>query len=420
MHKLVALGKLDPTLQKIATWIRLSVPEDVRGSSRQTADAVFHFVRKHGVFQRDPFQIEKIEHPIEAMRPIIEARKAGTYKGPGLFVGDCDTLAGVYLATLGGILGFQYAFETAKVDMGRPDEFSHVWVAFRTDGDWYPLDPSTPGVKPGWRPPVRPEQFKRWQEKEIEGVLGMSGNNGLGYDPTVQVPEGYFNEQPFWGWGDAERNGRPELPQTDPGDAPRSFVPAEAAQPASALFKRRLKYLETARRTPRERDTQMEPYNYEPTPNYFPKRPYISIEERGGAGPSYPFARTVEVLPGDPITVRKENGREIMPPEDITGMGAVANGGTTSAAAVAPSIWDSMSKALSSVLSVAPAVYAAKLQASYATKLAKATNSVAGQSVVTQQDFPLPAAPTEWYKSPIVWVGGVLVIGGVAYAMTRR
>ncbi len=100
MHKLVALGKLDPTFQKIATWIRTSVPSDRRGSGEATADAIFDWVAKHGIFQRDPFQIEKIEHPIEAMRPIIQARQAGKYTGPGLFVGDCDTFA-IVTATLG-------------------------------------------------------------------------------------------------------------------------------------------------------------------------------------------------------------------------------------------------------------------------------------------------------------------------------
>ena len=40
MHRLVALGKLDPTIQKIATWIRMSVPQDRRGKTTETADAI--------------------------------------------------------------------------------------------------------------------------------------------------------------------------------------------------------------------------------------------------------------------------------------------------------------------------------------------------------------------------------------------
>jgi hypothetical protein len=200
MHKLVALGKLDPTMQKIATWIRLQVPGDRRGSTKATADAVFYWVQKHGIFQRDPFQIEKIEHPIESMRPVIEARKAGTYKGPGLFVGDCDTIAGVYTATLLGILGFQYAFETAKVDPDRPDEFSHVWDAALIGGEWYPLDPSTKGAYPGWRPPVSGSKFARWPEKPIETVVKASDLSGMGdSNPLAGVDAQYAKD--YIGYG---------------------------------------------------------------------------------------------------------------------------------------------------------------------------------------------------------------------------
>lgn len=173
MHKLVAKGKLDPSLHEIATLIRLSVPEDQRGSTRATAEAVFKWVKRHGVFQRDPFQIERIDHPVSSMKSIIEARRTGAYTGPGLFVGDCDTFS-IWVATLGGLLGFNYAFETAKVDPVRPDEFSHVWTALRVGGDWLALDASTPRAYPGWRPPVSsPDQFQRWPEQAIEDVMGM-------------------------------------------------------------------------------------------------------------------------------------------------------------------------------------------------------------------------------------------------------
>lgn len=195
MHKLVALGKLDPTMQKIATWIRLQVPNDRRGKTKAAANAIFDWVSKHGVFQSDPFQVEKIEHPIETMRPVIEARKNGTYTGPGIFAGDCDSYA-VIVATLGGVLGFQYAFETAKVDADRPDEFSHVWTALLVDGDWYALDPSTPGVAPGWRPPVAPKLLARWPERPIEEIIkgsdmkSMNGRrSGMGED-VESVDEG--------------------------------------------------------------------------------------------------------------------------------------------------------------------------------------------------------------------------------------
>lgn len=173
MHKLAAKGKLDPSLHEIATLIRLSVPEDLRGSTKATADAIFFWVKKHGIFQRDPFQIERIDHPISSMKSIIEARRSGAYSGPGLFVGDCDTFS-IWVAALGGLLGFNYAFETAKVDPGRPEEFSHVWTSLRVGNDWVAYDASTPRAYPGWRPPMsNPNQFKRWPEQAIEDTMGM-------------------------------------------------------------------------------------------------------------------------------------------------------------------------------------------------------------------------------------------------------
>jgi hypothetical protein len=200
MHTLVAQGKLDPTLQKIATWIRMSVSGDVRGKTTATADAIFNWCKAHGIFKSDAFQVEGLEHPIEAMRPVIQAKQAGTYNGPGLFTGDCDTFA-IMTATLGGILGFQYAFETAKVDASRPDEFSHVWTSLLVDGNWYPLDSSTPGAYSGWRPPVAPNMLARWPEQPIESVLkgadmaainrGLSGFGDNQASPTAPIDTAY-------------------------------------------------------------------------------------------------------------------------------------------------------------------------------------------------------------------------------------
>jgi hypothetical protein len=212
MHKLVALGKLDPTFQKIATWIRMSVPQDRRGKTAETADAVFNWVEKHGIFQSDPFQIEKIEHPIEAMRPVIQNRKNGTYTGPGLFVGDCDTFA-IVTATLGGILGFQYAFETAKVDPQRPEEFSHVWSSLLVGSDWRPLDASTRGAYPGWRPPVDEKLLARWPEKPIEAVVGKSEMHSFGSSL------GEFGEGEY----DHDRNGRSPLADVD-AEYPQDYI----------------------------------------------------------------------------------------------------------------------------------------------------------------------------------------------------
>jgi hypothetical protein len=215
MHKLVALGKLDPTLLKIATWIRMSVPQDRRGKTKETADAIFRWASDHGIFQSDQFQIERLEHPIEAMRSVIQNRRNGTYKGPGLFIGDCDTFT-IMTATLGGILGFQYALETAKVDASRPDEFSHVWSSLLVDNDWYPLDASTKGAYPGWRPPVAAKLFARWPEKPIESVVGSSDmhsiNGGMLGEADELEPD-----------SSDDRNGRSPLADVD-AEYPKDYI----------------------------------------------------------------------------------------------------------------------------------------------------------------------------------------------------
>lgn len=244
MHRLVQLGKLDPTIQKIATWIRLQVPNDYRGSTKETADAVFRWMKRHQVFMRDPFQIEKIEHPIEAMRPVIEARKAGAYKGHGLVIGDCDTLSAVFLNSLLGVLGFQYAFETVKVDKTRPDDFSHVSSAVLINKEWYPLDPSTRGVQPGWRPPVDPELLRRWPEKEIEETLGMGMNgygNGLGTDERQRLATDDWPEYPLdaewlehsqYGYGIPKSLGNPRAKKVVPMTTGGRFEYLLPSQPA--------------------------------------------------------------------------------------------------------------------------------------------------------------------------------------------
>jgi len=285
MHKLVALGKLDPTIQKMATWIRLSVPQDYRGSTKQTLAAVFDFVRKHGIFQRDPFQIEKIEHPIEAMRPVIQARLAGKYKGPGLFIGDCDTLAGVFLASLAGVLGFHYAFETAKTDAQRPDEFSHVWDAFWVDGEWWPLDPSTPGTVPGWRPPVAPENFRRWQEEPIESTLkGIVPGLGDGHEnPPVHgayqrpddrdyVPYEYYGYGITKGW-----EGDQVIPPID-GGSYENLVPNGPQENAPDVEANSKLLNKALPESPTRRFGDYADIVY-PRPNYQDKKPYIYTKE---------------------------------------------------------------------------------------------------------------------------------------------
>ncbi len=351
MHKLIALGKLDPTIQKIATWIRIQVPDDYRGASKRLADHVFRFVRRHQIFQRDPFQVERIEHPIESMRPIIQARRAGTYKGRALVVGDCDTLSAVWLGSLLGAMGFQYALETTKVDNRRPDEFSHVLLSVLVGDEWYPLDPSTPGVPPGWRPPVPTDRMRRWNEKKIEEVVGMSGmnghprGNGLGYQvnhqrigqddwPEVRMDSEWV-EQSEYGYGIPKSLGNPDsrkrVPPTTGGKF-QQLIPEQPAEPRQDMERPLSDY--TKRRKPSQltRPGRISSRAYQ-RPFYRKTQPYIHTAHTYPPGspwggpiayeqydrpkpyihtqaPRAPVERRVDVVTQEPIPMRRGKIRD--------------------------------------------------------------------------------------------------------------
>ena len=427
MHRLVALGKLDPTIQKIATWIRLRVPKDYRGTTRQTADAVFRWVRRHGVFQRDPFQIEKIEHPIESMRPIVEARRAGAYRGPGLFVGDCDTMAGVYLASLLGALGFHYAFETAKTDPSRPDEFSHVWVAVRIGGEWYPLDPSTPGAEPGWRPPVPPERFRRWVEEPVEKTMGLGESDGDEEQPPVKqyIPSDYFYGIP------GGRNGKASVPEVDPGSMVR--LTPEAVRPEDLEGDRE------SLLTRGENSADASELRYEDIPQ---SRPYYVPQYRGPrVRPMKPLAhgsvwnrgvhvfrdrkapktrvsverlddeampKNVEVVMGDSVVVEEPRRVEV-------GVGQASG---EQAKEAAKSVWERMASTIADVAGALGIAKARQIEAKYANRLVSATNRVAGSNVIGAAD--LISRPVSTPGIPAwVLIGGGIATAGVAYVMLR-
>jgi hypothetical protein len=474
MHKLVALGKLDPTMQRIATWIRLQVPQDRRASTTAVCDAIFWWVKKHGIFQRDPFQIEKIEHPIAAMQPIIEARAAGTYKGPGLFVGDCDTIAGVYTATLLGVLGFHYAWETAKVDPTRPDEFSHVWVAARTDGDWYALDPSTKDAKPGWRPPVSPNLFARWPEKPIEEAIGMSGMNGMngmnghgrglnghgmGEDNgDVYEPDNGFFPEDEYGYGIPKRIGGP-----GPGILPRSdaanmqLLPPYDTQIPEADLQPGLKYIKAAKgQNPsdrvrhlvgqpddhgppyyRGRNAGRQAYINKHSMMYSPGAPWngnygIDVRKYQKSGEPYVQSqnpgspeRQVKIVMEQPMALRRRQTmvvtRPYLVPEGMSGMGDDPLAGAvfslddpqTPPEEASKGVWSTITDVIKTTVSSGAQVLAAK----YAKAVSRATNAVVGSPVTTPGSYTAPR-PSSWLSSPWVWVGGALVVGGAAYALT--
>ena len=281
IHQLIALGKLDSTIQKIASHIRLSVPGDERGRSRELADAVFHWVKDHGVFQRDPFQIEQVEHPLATMRPVLEARQAGAYTGPGLFRCDCDGYA-IWVGALGGVLGFQYSMGTAKTDPTRPDEFSHIWAELLVNGEWVAYDASTPEATPGWRPPVPEKQFQRWDEGPIEEVVGMSGlgegADGLGY---WEDEPGYFPED-YVGYGVPKfaGNGAPRVPDVSAGELD-VHIPRIPARPYGEMENRQdLKYTKKVRKPgPSSRPLMDQTEDHFPRPKYEPQKPFYHVRQ---------------------------------------------------------------------------------------------------------------------------------------------
>ena len=471
MHKLVELGKLDPTIQRIATWIRLGVPKDRRASTKAVIDRIFWWVKKHGVFQRDPFQIEKIEHPIVAMRPIIEARQAGTYKGPGLFVGDCDTIAGVYLASLLGALGFQYAWETAKVDPQRPDEFSHVWVAVRVNGDWYPLDPSTESATPGWRPPVAPELFARWPERPIEDVVGdsMSGLNGshrgsLGHGEDVTDGENAYYPAEEYGYG---------IPKSFGPDGAEGFIPVSDAanmqllpphdtEIPAAHLQPGFKYIKASNgKNPSHRIVSLTRQPDDHGPPYYRRRPtrqpYEKIEnqpyppgsrwnEHFGhdvrrfrkAGPyiqeQQPGTpeRQVHIVMEQPMAIRRRVIVMEQPTRVPAGMGEDEDWKATlvtsldsepakAVTAAGNSVLDTVAKTIAEKAKIAGTVATAKIENKYAAAVAKATNKVAGAPVAQVKMTPVSKSigSTSILSSPWVWVGTGLTAAAAGYVLLK-
>lgn len=471
MHRLVALGKLDPTLQKIATWIRLQVPGDRRGKTTATADAIFRFCRDHGLFQSDPFQIEKIEHPIEAFRAIVEAKNAGTYRGPALFAGDCDTFA-IVTATLGGILGFQYAFETAKVDASRPDEYSHVWTDLLVDGNWYPLDSSTTGAYPGWRPPVAQDMLKVWSEHPIENVVGgsdmrnLNGGVGLGdadqTSPLADVDTAY--PQDYIGYGIPKDFGAGPGLIPEPNFDSMELLPPHETQIPDADLQPDIHLLKAAPTIdPSERiqsiagypDDHGNPYykaggappyykvNRQPYPPGSPwngpighdqtryVRTGAHIKVKSGESPE----RQVRTRIMQPMMVRRRRADVMVTPRRIPfgvmeGMGdidpetgiltfgsptvaptpaATATPQTQVVSAAGGSVWDAVSSAFKSVGQIIPGVMQTKL----AQTVANATNKIAGKPVVGVQSV------TPWYLNPFILGAGLLALGGGAYVISK-
>lgn len=413
MHELVAQGKTDPSIQRIASWIRLQVPGDYWGNSKQVADAIFRWVKEHGVFMRDPFQLEKISHPLVTTIPIIKAKQAGQYSGPGIFVGDCDDYS-IWVATLGGILGFQYAFETAKVDESRPDEFSHVWAALLVNGRWYALDASTPSATPGWRPPVPQDRIKDWPEKHIEEVrMNGLGRYGMG-------EEGVSEE----GWS-AERY----VPQASP-DAMEPLVPmlptpafADEEKTDEALYR-------APAPRPFQRPALMETEAQVPKYQNWGADPVKQISVSTPYPYDWPWAKQVEVVyPGvvalngyrDAFRRRVRRGMSGMgivsagEPKDnynYAGVTQVAPTGTQ-AAAVQDNLTSQIFNSIDNVAKLFTTVKTSEVEA----EKAKYAAVVAG-AITANGGTPKPASSP--YTLPILIGGGAAVAGVIAFLLTRK
>lgn len=463
MHQLVAQGKLDPTLHKIASWIRIEVPEDIRGDTRQLADEIFWFVREHGIFQPDPHQIERIEHPMEAMRPVIEARRNGSYRGPGLFVGDCD-LYSIFIATLGGILGFPYSWETVKVDVTRPDEYSHIYPALLVKGEWIAYDASRANAAPNVRPKVPAQLFARWPEGEIEKVVGMSG-----FGDIVSEDEGYregMYAEDYVGYGIPKTFGNGAgpgvIPQVDPGilydDIPHT--PAESV--GDILIGETSRELKKVRSADPTRGASNIRGFYLPRPVYEP--PQEMYEVRPPYDKTWPFQNQVLAteqelhgrLPGN---VPSPEGYDLVyagmgeTREELEGLmsdhlrwvnEAMLAGDIVTAShhqeeadkiaaqlaaldAAGGSVMDTVDDVLSDLVKMVPGISDVFLQQQrdkYKEKILEAQTRLAqaeaDKARATAEMMGGVKTPAEWYENPLVILAGVAALGVVGYLALNK
>ncbi|MGI0149760.1 MAG: hypothetical protein ACREDF_09560 [Thermoplasmata archaeon] len=418
--------------------------------------------------------MERLEELPASMAPIIEARQSGAYRGPGLFTGDCDTYS-AWVAALGGILGFNYAFETVKVDLERPDEFSHVYTALRVGGNWYPLDPSTRSATPGWRPPVDESLLQRWPEKPIEDVVGgkgMSGlngfhrRNGLGNGEEGSGDENAYYPAEEYGYGIPKSFG----PAWKPGFIPTAdaanmqLLPPHDTEIPEADLKPGLKYIKASKgKNPSRRIVHIKGQPDDHGPPYYRsgngsgRQPYIKVENQPyppgspwngnlgrdvrrfwKAGPTvqeqHPGTpeRQVRVVTEQPMAIRRRQVTIVQQPSRVpAGMGQEGEGWESSivtsldsepaktATSAGNSVLDTVTKALADAAKVAGAVVTARVENKYATAVAKATNTVAGANVASAQTVPV-SRPSSIFLSPWFLGGTALALGAGIYIATRK
>ena len=82
MHRVVALGKLDPIVIKIAHSIRAKCDGGAKKNFDCQAGEVFNWLRQNMTFVRHPHQVQKIESPRAMIARVAELRSSGAYRGP--------------------------------------------------------------------------------------------------------------------------------------------------------------------------------------------------------------------------------------------------------------------------------------------------------------------------------------------------
>jgi hypothetical protein len=198
MGELVRHGARLPEVERAAGPLR-------RRSRRDTYDAVFHWVKDRVRFVRDselashlsgladPDGAEVLIPPADLLR-MVEPR------------GDCDDFSMAGAALLES-LGLPWSFRVIAADGGRPDQFSHIYLAGELEsGEPYPLDIShgdAPGLelenrydkRGAWGLGMRLGEAPWWQTA-IEGAVKTTSNiltSRYGHAPTgtfIQTPEG--------------------------------------------------------------------------------------------------------------------------------------------------------------------------------------------------------------------------------------
>lgn len=128
MHELVKKAKTDPDFRKLSLWLsRDGDPSRDWKNYAAELENVFNRLRRVVTYRRDPFQVEWVQSPWRTLE---------------MGAGDCDDMS-VLIASIMGSLGARYRFVTLKADMGRPDEWSHIFPEIFVSGKgWVAADMS--------------------------------------------------------------------------------------------------------------------------------------------------------------------------------------------------------------------------------------------------------------------------------------